>query len=169
MDEEVRLEDLLGGTVESTGFWVATPCSSERCMFRRNVSAPSSGSKSKPRRNPAEATLSLPPDTANYLHGLFYDPEDRGGMFLRNVVLRPNYAPFQPRRRCSSVQRFVRESRGTAELAPRDHTLPAPEPSVRRSHSQCRCRRIVGSRHRAVLARPVRTPPPRRCLCVPHT
>jgi hypothetical protein len=71
---------------EECGLVSVTPFSSER--LRRNISPPSSGSKSKASKKPGKAggKLSL----------LFY-PEDGGDMFLRNVGFSPNFMELQPR------------------------------------------------------------------------
>jgi hypothetical protein len=42
-----------------------------------------------------QAVLSLPPVSAEFLIGLLFDLGDGYDMFLRNVVLSPNYTPFQ--------------------------------------------------------------------------
>jgi hypothetical protein len=49
--------------------------------FRRNMSPPSSESKNKPSRNLQSCYLLH----AGFLLGLFFDPEDAGDMFLRNI------------------------------------------------------------------------------------
>jgi hypothetical protein len=56
-------------TMKSTVFWVVTPCKSVESQPRRNVS--SSGSKNKPSKK--------------RLLGVFFDLDDGGDMFLRNV------------------------------------------------------------------------------------
>jgi hypothetical protein len=56
-----------------------------RPTFRRNISPPTSGSKSKPSK------LTLPPASTGFLLGLLFDPEDGGDMFPLNVGLSLNY------------------------------------------------------------------------------
>jgi hypothetical protein len=139
MDEEVGLEDLAAATMESTVFWVVG------YMFRRNISSLSSGSKSKPRKKPAEAELSLQPNSANYLHGLLFYPEDGGDMFLRNVGHLPNYTPLQPTRGSSESQEVQRKG-----------NIPHPcRLSVRHTASVDADTLLLAGSHRAVLARPV--------------
>jgi hypothetical protein len=53
-------------------------------MFRRNISPPSSGTKNEANQCESkwQEELSF---QAGLLLGLFFDPEDGGDMFLRNV------------------------------------------------------------------------------------
>jgi hypothetical protein len=61
-------------------------------MVRRNLLPPSSGSKCKP---------------SSSVHCLFFVPEDRGSVFLRNVgELLPDYTSSNPRR-CNFQHEFV--------------------------------------------------------------
>jgi hypothetical protein len=58
--------------------------------FRRNISLPSSGLKNKPRKKPARKWVASRASEEQYLFlpfllGLFFDPEDGGDMFLRNI------------------------------------------------------------------------------------
>jgi hypothetical protein len=55
------------------------------------------GSKGNPSKKPAEAggKLSLAA-SLRFLSSLRFDPEDVGYMFLRNVVLSPNYTSLEP-------------------------------------------------------------------------
>jgi hypothetical protein len=43
------------------------------------------------------------------LFGLLFDPEDADDLFLRNVVLNPNYTALQPRRPYSSCVELLFE------------------------------------------------------------
>jgi hypothetical protein len=68
-------------------------------MFRRNKSAPSLRSESKLSKVPAETCgKRLTPASVGFMSGLFFDTEDGGDMFLRNVVISPNYTAIQPYR-----------------------------------------------------------------------
>jgi hypothetical protein len=51
----------------------------DNLKFGRNKSPPSSASQNK------SSKIILPPASAGFLLGLFFDPEDWDGMFLRNV------------------------------------------------------------------------------------
>jgi hypothetical protein len=55
--------------------------------FQRNISSPSSGSKSKPSKKPTGAggMLRLPNVSVCFLLSLLFDTEDRSDMFLQNV------------------------------------------------------------------------------------
>jgi hypothetical protein len=69
-------------------------------MFRRNISPPFSGSKNELRKNsrPLFATCVH----AGFLLDLFFDLEDGGDMFLRNVgLLSRDYTALYPRRQYS--------------------------------------------------------------------
>jgi hypothetical protein len=59
-------------------------------MFQRNISPPFSGSKSKPRKKPAESADKY------FLIGLVFDLEDGGDMFFRNIVLSSKYTALNP-------------------------------------------------------------------------
>jgi hypothetical protein len=63
----------------------------------KNISPPFSGSKIKPNNKSAEADgkLNYPPFTG-FFFGVFFDPENGGDMFLRNVGLSPNYTALKP-------------------------------------------------------------------------
>jgi hypothetical protein len=50
--------------------------------FRRLISPPSSGQNNNPSKKPTSACYLL---YAGFLLGIFFDPEDRGDMFLLNV------------------------------------------------------------------------------------
>jgi hypothetical protein len=65
-------------TMKGCIFWVAMPRDSEA--------------------GPAERELNSPPASDNLLRGVLFDLEDRGGVFLRNVEVSPNYTALQPRR-----------------------------------------------------------------------
>jgi hypothetical protein len=76
-------------------FWLVTPCNSEIARrFGGNDSLHLQGRRVSQARN----QLSLTPDSAGLLLDLLFDPEDRGGMFLRNVALSQSYMAIQPRR-----------------------------------------------------------------------
>jgi hypothetical protein len=64
-----------------------TPCSSLKVIecFRKIMSPPSSGSKTKQCKNRIEAGSNPSLPQAGFLLDLFFDPEDGGDMFLRNV------------------------------------------------------------------------------------
>jgi hypothetical protein len=49
------------------------------------ISPPSSGSKNKLNKKPAELLLAICAD-ASFLLNLFFDPEDGGDMLIRNVI-----------------------------------------------------------------------------------
>jgi hypothetical protein len=68
---------------KSTVSWDITPCSQLKVnrRFERNISPPSSGSKNKASKQALLATYYH----AGFLLGLFFDPENGGDMFLRNV------------------------------------------------------------------------------------
>jgi hypothetical protein len=51
-------------------------------MFRRNISPPFSRSKNKPSKKPARKQVA---SYAGFFLGVFFDPEDGGDMFLRNI------------------------------------------------------------------------------------
>jgi hypothetical protein len=65
--------------VKSFVFWDITPSVQSQPTFWENMSPSSSGSKNKPTK---KACYML---HAGFLLGLFFDLEDRGDMFLRNV------------------------------------------------------------------------------------
>jgi hypothetical protein len=70
------------------------PCSSVSPTFRKNISPPFSGSKSKPhfsKRN----SLCLPL-LAGFLFYLFFGPQEGGYMFLRSVGLFQNALCYNP-------------------------------------------------------------------------
>jgi hypothetical protein len=71
-------------------------------MFQRNMSPPSSGSKSKPSKKRADAEPSLLPASVGFLLGLLSDFEEGGNIFLRNTGLYPNYTASRRRRPYSS-------------------------------------------------------------------
>jgi hypothetical protein len=56
----------------------------EDITLRRTISPPSSGSKNKLSKKPAELLLVISVHPS-FLLGLFFDPEDGGDIFLRNV------------------------------------------------------------------------------------
>jgi hypothetical protein len=62
--------------------------------FWRSISPPSSGSKSKPRKKPTEAT--------DFLLGSYFKSEGGGDMLLSNVRHPQNYMALQSRRLQSS-------------------------------------------------------------------
>jgi hypothetical protein len=71
--------------------------------FRKNMSPPSSGSKSKPSRRRQQAEgyvmkLSLTPASAGFFFGVLFDSEYRGNMFLRNLEASSKYMALYPRR-----------------------------------------------------------------------
>jgi hypothetical protein len=45
-----------------------------------------------------EGSLGLPPASAGFMLGLFFNPEDGDDIFLRNIELSPNCTDLQPRR-----------------------------------------------------------------------
>jgi hypothetical protein len=76
---------------------VVTSCSSESLTFRRNTPSPASGSKIKPSKKPTGSKwndLSLPFDSAGFLHCLLVDIEDGIDMIPRN------YGLLQTTQRC---------------------------------------------------------------------
>jgi hypothetical protein len=70
------------------------------------VSPPSSGSKSKPTKTPAEAGGKLNElrveASGGFLLGLLFDPEDGDDMFFRRVKLFPIYTALRARTPYSS-------------------------------------------------------------------
>jgi hypothetical protein len=71
-------------------------------MFRRNTSPPSLVSKNKPSKRDHHESNICCLFQAGLLPGLFFDPEDGGDKFLRNVGwLSPNYIVLCLRRRTS--------------------------------------------------------------------
>jgi hypothetical protein len=67
-------------------------------IFWRNISPPSFEPKGKPSKKPT----GLLPDSASFLLGLFFDPEDAGGKFLQNVRLSLDYMALKSTRPYSS-------------------------------------------------------------------
>jgi hypothetical protein len=41
-------------------------------------------------------SIQVVPASARFLLGLLFNPDDRGGMFLRNTKLSPDYVALQP-------------------------------------------------------------------------
>jgi hypothetical protein len=78
-------------------FWVAM-LFRESLTCRRNISLPSSGSKSRKLKNPAEAGDKMSSSSAGFFGGLPFDRENGGNMFHRNVRISPNYMVLQPTR-----------------------------------------------------------------------
>jgi hypothetical protein len=63
-------------------------------MFQGNISPPFSRWKITASKKPARIWQ----QGVCFLLGLFFDPENGGGMFLRNVGFSPDYTELQPRR-----------------------------------------------------------------------
>jgi hypothetical protein len=70
-------------TQKSYIFWDITPFRSveRQPTFRRKMSPQSLGSKNIPEKKPAELPICFKLD----FHGLFFDPEFGGDIFLRNI------------------------------------------------------------------------------------
>jgi hypothetical protein len=81
--------------MKSTLFWDLMPCSPLKVNRRFGGTwLPYSDSRNKPARNQSEVRWQ-----AEFLHGLFFDIEDGGDMFLRNVGLLPeDHTALYPRR-----------------------------------------------------------------------
>jgi hypothetical protein len=65
-------------------------------MFRKNISFPSSLSKSKPNKKSAKTGGKPSPISPGFLILSLFNPEDGGDIFFRNVGLSPNYTALQP-------------------------------------------------------------------------
>jgi hypothetical protein len=74
--------------MKSTIFWdINRVVRWKSTTFRRHIWPPSTGSKNKPSKKPVSKQMARR-DTCfhdRFLLGLFFDPEDEGHMFLRNV------------------------------------------------------------------------------------
>jgi hypothetical protein len=82
---------LMKGTV----FWVATTCSLKRARRFGGKTAPSSGSKSKPIKKPAQAGRRFL--LVGFSFGLLFDPENGCYLLIWNFLLPPNYMVWRPR------------------------------------------------------------------------
>jgi hypothetical protein len=71
--------------IKSFVFWDTMPCSlfESQLMFQRNTLHPSSESMNKPSKKPGSRACYLL--HADFLLGLFLDPQDGGNMFLQNI------------------------------------------------------------------------------------
>jgi hypothetical protein len=92
-------EFLTGVTMKNTGFSSAALCSSEGAWHFGGANQ-----RKIKQHWEAESPATLPPDSAAFLFGLLFDPENGGDMFLRNFGFSPTYKALQPRTLYSSLR-----------------------------------------------------------------
>jgi hypothetical protein len=82
-------------TMKSAAFWVVRPYSSESLTFRRNTIVIFRVKEYAKQEIDGKQLLA---GSACFFLGLFFNPEDGGDIFFRNITLSPKDIALQPRR-----------------------------------------------------------------------